>query len=75
MLADAKYIQAHLIGQLDGLDQVAQTLGRANGVSRWHRWHIRSVLDKGIHANFECRRWGIGVECMNLSRNRMLLEH
>ena len=64
VLADAEDIQADLIGQLDGLKQIAQALDRADSLLRPC---IGRNLDKGIHADLEGRR-------ESLNRNSRLLK-
>ena len=51
MLAQGKDVETDLLGQLDGLEQILQALGRRDqlpGVG------IGGQLGEGIEANFEC---------------------
>jgi len=57
MLPLAKHVEPNLAGQLDGLQQVVNPLGRADHLARFD---VRGQFDKGINAYLELTCWCAG---------------
>jgi hypothetical protein len=50
VLAEAEHIQADLVGQYDGFDQIAQALGR---IDQRSSGRVGGALGKGVDADFK----------------------